>query len=524
MKKQFNHEKTSGANSSFWTESVSPLSFKKLDAPTNTDILVIGGGLAGLTTAYCLAKEGKKVTLVEDGYLGSGETGRTTAHIAYALDDRYYDIERYFGLEKTKIIAESHIKAIDFIENVVRSENIDCDFKRVNGYLFLDPTDDEKSLDDEYDSTQRIGLRTKMLDEVPDFIGEFKEKSILFPNQAQFHILKYLKGLSVAILKYGGEIYTESRATDISKTGAKVNGFDVNANHIVVATNTPINDLFTMHTKQWPYRSYVIGAKIPKGKLPYSMWWDTGNQDSKWVAKPYHYVRLEPFDEHFDMLISGGEDHKTGQADEENLPEEHRFAALFSWTKEHFPYFNEIAYKWSGQVMEPVDCIAFLGKNPGDDNIYIITGDSGNGMTHCTIGGILINDLIQGRENTWEEIYSPSRITFKTGGDFLSEVGNMAWKMASDWVSSDVDKPSDVKNGEGAIMTDGLKKVALYRDEFGILHSCSAVCPHMGGVLQWNNEEKSFDCPLHGSRFTPDGVVINGPASSNLPKASVEDK
>ena len=524
MAVQINENKTSGANDSFWTESFEQMSFKKLGAPISTDVLVIGGGIAGLTTAYCLAKSGKKVTLVEDGYLGSGETGRTTAHITYALDDRYYDIERYFGLEKAKIIAQSHIEAIDFVEKIILEENIDCGFRRVDGYLFLDPTDEEKSLDDEYESTKRIGLPTEMLHKVPAFIAEYKEKSILFPNQAQFHILKYLKGLSDAVLKYGGEIYTESRATDITKNGAKANGFEVNADHIVVATNTPVNDLFAMHTKQWPYRSYVIGAKIPKGSLPYSMWWNTGNQDSKWVAKPYHYVRLEPFDDRHDILISGGEDHKTGQADEENLPEEHRYAALISWTKQHFPYFNEIAYKWSGQVMEPVDCLAFLGKNPGDDNIYIITGDSGNGMTHCTIGGILINDLINGKQNSWEEIYSPSRITFKTGGDFISEVGNMAYKMAKDWVSSDAAKPSDIKSGEGAIMSHGLKKMAVYRDENGNLHTCSAVCPHMGGILQWNNEEKSFDCPLHGSRFTTEGIVINGPAISDLEKAKIDDE
>ena len=523
MAVSFNADKTSGANPSFWTEGVEPLLFKKLDGPLETDILVVGGGIAGLTTAYCLAKSGRKVSVVEDGYLGSGETGRTTAHITYALDDRYYDIERYFGLEKAKTIAASHIEAILFIEKTVMEENIDCGFRRVDGYLFLDPTDKHENLDEEFESTQRLGLPTEMLYDIPTFAGELRERCILFPDQAQFHILKYLKGLSAAIVRLGGEIYTESRAADIDKRGATVNGFEVRANHIVVATNTPVNDLFTMHTKQWPYRSYVIGAKIPKGTLPYSMWWDTGNQDSKWVAKPYHYVRLEPFDDRDDLLIAGGEDHKTGQADEENLPEEHRYAALISWTKARFPYFNETAYRWSGQVMEPVDCLAFLGRNPGDDNIYIITGDSGNGMTHCTIGAMLITDLVHGRENSWESIYSPSRITIKTGGDFISEVGNMAYKMAKDWISSDIEKPSDLKSGEGGILSRGLKKLAVYRDENGALHSCSAVCPHLGGILQWNNEEKSFDCPLHGSRFTAEGVAINGPADSDLAKIRLED-
>jgi len=521
---KINDDKTSGIHQSFWTASVESLSFEKLNSKRTTDILIIGGGIAGLTTAYCLAKSGKKVMLVEDGFLGSGESGRTTAHITYALDDRYYDIERYFGLDKAKLVAESHKEAIDFIEKIIDEENIECSFKRVQGHLFLDPTDKEENLDEEFEATQRLGLPTEMLYDIPDFIGEYREKSILFPNQGQFHIMKYLKGLADAILKYGGEIYTESRASNISNNGASVNGFKVKANHIVVATNTPVNDVLTMHTKQWAYRTYVIAVKVPKGRLPYAMWWDTGNQDSKWVAKPYHYVRLEPFDDENDLLISGGEDHKTGQADEENLPEEHRYASLLSWTKKHFPYFTEIVYKWSGQVMEPVDCLAFLGKNPGDDNIYIITGDSGNGMTHCTIGGILISDLINGKENPWKDIYDPSRMTFKVAGDFVAEVGNMAYKMAKDWVSADIDKPSELKPGEGAIISKGLKKIALYRDEDGTLHSCSAVCPHLGGVLQWNNDEKSFDCPLHGSRFTTDGTVINGPAISDLAKVNVPDE
>lgn len=524
MDTKIHEDKTSGANDSFWIADTEPLSFTKVANSISTEVLVIGGGIAGLSTAYCLSKSGKKVVLVEDGYLGSGETGRTTAHISYALDDRYYDIERYFGLEKTKIIAQSHIDAIDFIEKTISEEQINCDFRRADGYLFLDPSDDEKSLIDEYESSMRIGLPTKMLDSIPGLSEEAPSRSILFPNQAQFHILKYLKGLSNAILKYEGEIYTQSRATNITKKGATVNGFQISADHIIVATNSPVNDIFTMHTKQWPYRSYVIGAKIPKGKLPYSMWWDTGNQKSKWIAKPYHYVRLEALDDQYDLLIAGGEDHKTGQAEEENIPEEQRFERLIAWTKSHFPYVSAIDYKWSGQVLEPVDCLAFLGKNPGDENIYIITGDSGNGMTHCTIGSILITDLVLGKENKWEDIYSPSRISYKTGGDFLSELGNMGWKMAKDWIKSDISKTSQLKSGQGAIMASGLKKLAVYRDENGTLHACSAICPHMGGILQWNSEEKSFDCPLHGSRFTTDGCVVNGPAISDLTKLEITDE
>ena len=512
---------TSGAHKSYWTDSVPPLIYDTIANDRQTDVLIIGGGIAGITTAYCLSKSGRKVILIEDGYLGSGETGRTTAQITYALDDRYYDLEKFFGHEKTRLVAQSHKQALEWINQTIAEGNIPCNFKRIDGYLFLDPTDKPANLGKEFVATQNVGLPTEQLTGIPGLPPNDTE-CIRFPQQGQFHVLKYLKGLADAVVAMGGEIYTNSRAEDITKDGATANGFTIEANHIVVATNTPVNDILTMHTKQFAYRSYVIGAKIPKGQLPYAMWWDTGNQDSKWVAKPYHYVRLEPLDDQYDLLIAGGEDHKTGQADEEHVTEEQRYENLIVWTKNKFPYFNDIEYKWSGQVMEPVDCLAFIGKNPGDDNIYIITGDSGNGMTHGTIGGILLNDLILGNKNPWEEIYSPSRITFRTSDDFISEAGNMAYKMVKDWVSGgDVDNAEDLKAGEGAVIVSGLKKVAAYRDDEGVLHTCSAVCPHLGGVLQWNPDEKSFDCPLHGSRFTTDGVVVNGPAITNLKKVEL---
>lgn len=518
-------EMTSGKNNAYWTASMEPIMFTPLQEEKETEVLIIGGGLAGVTTAYCLSKAGKKVILVEDGYLGSGESGRTTAHLTYALDDRYYDLERFFSTDKAKRIAESHKAAIDFIEHRVLEEKIDCGFMRTDGYLFLHPSDKTDNLEKEYEVTQRLDLPTEMLNEIPYFeINSSRKKCIRFPEQAQFHILKYLKGLAFAIVRNGGEIYTESKATDITDKGAKVNGHPVKAKHIVVATNTPINDQFTIHTKQWPYRTYVIAAKIPKGTLPYALWWDTGNMDSKWVAKPYHYVRVEPMDEEFDLLISGGEDHKTGQADEENYPEENRYEDLKGWTQQHFPYFEDVEYRWSGQVMEPVDSLAFMGRNPGDQNIYIITGDSGNGMTHCTIGGMLITDLIMDKHNEWEELYSPSRITLTTVGDYLSELRNMTYKMAKDWVTTDLGQPSELQPGQGGILTKGLKKMAVYRDQDGTLHACSAVCTHLGGVLHWNNDEKTFDCPLHGSRFTTNGKVVNGPAQSDLERMEVKDE
>lgn len=518
-KNAINPGMTSGSHISYWSESAEPLYYNTLRADKSADVLIIGGGISGLTTAYCLAKSGKKVILLEDGCLGSGESGRTTAHITFALDDRYYDIEKFFGQQKARMAAQSHKHALEWINSIVTQENISCDFKRVDGYLFSDPTDEQKNLDKELDATQRAGLPTEMVDAIPGFRSDINQRAIRFPSQGQFHILRYLKGLADAIVRMGGEIFTNTHADEISKDGATANGWKILAQHIVVATNTPVNDLFTMHTKQWAYRTYVIAAKVPKGVLPYTMWWDTGNQDSQWIAKPYHYVRLEPFDQNFDLLISGGEDHKTGQEDEENITAAMRYDRLEIWTRTYFPDVEDIVYRWSGQVMEPVDSLGYIGKNPGDDNIYIITGDSGNGMTHGTLGGIIINDLINAQANEWAELYDPSRITLRTGTDYIKEVGNMAYRMIKDWAGSgDIEELEKLAPGCGGVIAKGLEKIAVYKDNLGTVHYCSAICPHMGGVLQWNDDEKSFDCPLHGSRFTAFGEVINGPAISGLSK------
>ncbi len=515
---------TSGKNESFWIASTPPIVFEKLQHNIETDILIVGGGIAGLTTAYCLLKAGRKITLVEDGYIGSGETGRTTAHITCALDDRYFELEKIFGKEKAMLAANSHMEAIQFIANTVHHEKIDCHFRSVPGYLFLSGSDTKETLEREYEATKNAGLLTKMLAQVPALESEEGKWCIEFPNQGQFHIMKYMKGLADAIIDLGGKIYTETKAEEITKEGAKANGFQIKAKHIVVATNTPVNDWVAMHTKQWAYRTYVIAAKIPKGKLPYALWWDTGNKNSKWIAAPYHYVRLAEFDTTHDLLISGGEDHKVGQADDENIPEEERYSRLIEWTTKRFSAMGDIQYKWSGQVLEPVDSMAFIGKNPGDDNIYIITGDSGNGITHGTLGGIILTDIITGTKNPWEDLYDPSRITMKTAGIYLHEAGQMVAQYA-DWISKgDVKDADELKPGQGGIISSGLTKIAAYRDEQNNLHACTAVCPHLGAILQWNAEEKSFDCPAHGSRFTTEGKVINGPSTADLKKVEIRDE
>ena len=517
LKDNIDNQITSGKNISFWTDSFTPpLIYVKPDKNYNTDVVIVGGGIAGITIAYCLLKSGKKIVLVEDGQIGSGETGRTTAHLVNALDDRYYDLERIYGEEATKLIAKSHSDAIDFVEQIITEENIACDFKRVDGYLFLHPSDKIESLEKELDAAGKAGINVRQVANVPGMKNE-SSVSLLFPRQGQFHPMKYLLGLSKAITKMGGQIFTGTHAKEIDETGVITDdGIRIKADYIVVATNSPVNNKVVMHLKQYPYRTYVIAATIKKRSLPSALWWDTGDQEKD--IPPYHYARTHSYNEEYDLLICGGEDHPTGLADNEKIAEEERYALIEAWTRTRFD-IEEIIYRWSGQVMEPMDSLAYIGKNPLDkDNVFIVTGDSGNGMTHGTIAGKLITDLINGKENPLEKIYNPSRFKFfKSGMTFLKEFGGgLAAYLKTYPKDADAITLSSIKPGEAEIVELNKKKHGAYRDENNQLHIVNAECTHLQCIIKWNNDEKSWDCPCHGSRFTFRGEVINGPANKNL--------
>jgi Rieske Fe-S protein len=273
---------------------------------------------------------------------------------------------------------------------------------------------------------------------------------------------------------------------------------------VVVATNTPFNDRVTMHTKQAAYRSYVVGFEVPKDSFPAWLLWD--------MEDPYHYVRRVRGIAR-DVVIVGGEDHKTGEANDADA----RYRNLESWARANFSGLGAVAYRWSGQVMEPVDSLAFIGRNPGDDNVYIATGDSGHGMTHGTLAGMLISDLIAGQANPWTELYDPARKSLKSAGTFVGANADVVAHMVKDHVKGgDVTDRDDIRPGEGAVLRDGMSHVAVYRDKDGTLLEHSAVCTHLGCVVHWNSGEKSWDCPCHGSRFAVDGTVLNGPAAARL--------
>jgi glycine/D-amino acid oxidase-like deaminating enzyme/nitrite reductase/ring-hydroxylating ferredoxin subunit len=425
------------------------------------------------------------------------------------IDDRFVSLEKVHGTEVARLAAESHRAAVDRIETIIRDESIECDFERVNAYLFVGEETPSAQLMDEYLAARRAGVTANVLtDFAPS--APYKAAAVCFPQQAQFHPVRYMAGLADAVERMGGQIFCGSHVSDIS-TGERMairtsDDNSVTSDSLVIATNSPINNRTVIHTKQAPYTTYVIAIEVPSGSIEPGLYWD--------MADPYHYVRLQKGERPgTDLLIVGGEDHKTGQESDEHI----RYENLMQWTGIVFNVHQAPSHCWSGQVQETLDGLAYIGRNPLDsDNVYIITGDSGMGLTHGTLGAILIKDMIKGADNPWAKIYDPSRKPAATLKTFSEENINVALQMG-DWVTpGDIQSEDQLEPGEGAIIRNGLSKEAVYRGTDGNLHKCSATCPHLGCIVRWSKTEKIWNCPCHGSRFDRYGKVITGPSRADL--------
>ncbi len=481
------------------------------DGGNDCDLVVIGSGIAGLSVAYEALVRGRRVTVLDRGAIASGMTARTTAHLASALDDFYHHFISRRGEEEARLLHDSLAASIDRIEQITHMESIDCDFTRCDGYLFLAQGDPVDLLEKEIEACHRIGFSGVSWAERAPLPSFDTGRCLRFARQGRFHPLKYLKGLADAIVAKGGVLRPHTIVESVSQTEDVVTvkisgGRTLRARDVVSAANSTLVGPTTLHTKQAPYRTYAMAFSMPKGAVTDALYWDT--------LEAYHYVRLQEGDG-MDVLIVGGADHKTGEADDAA----ERFAALEAWARRHFAPVRDVTHRWSGQVLEPVDFAGFVGRHPADSHVWLVTGDSGQGITNGAVAGLLIPALMETGDHAWRKLYDPARVSVAATGDFMAENVTAVKSMAEHLMGPFLPSDEVLAAGQGGLVKDGLRAVAAFREESGRLIRLSASCTHIGCTVHFNSFERCWDCPCHGSQFACDGEALNAPAIEGLKPA-----
>ena len=494
----------------YWIESATFPKHPPLDRDLRVDVVVVGGGIAGLTTAYLLASAGRSVAVLERSRLATIDTGHTSAHLTMVTDVRLTDLVKNFGRDHAQAVWDAGLAAIAQIDTIVREEQIACDFAWVRGYLHAPAGEvsagDISALEEEAALAVELGFDASFVPEVP-LVGT---PGVLFDDQARFHPRRYLSALATAITSRGGHIFEHSAAAEFSDKprAVKAKNHTITCDRIVVATHTPLagnNNIVSatfFQTKQALYTTYVVAGVMPRNTVPDALMWDTGD--------PYHYLRIEREPDH-DFVIYGGEDHKTGQETNTQQCYERLQSALRAIAPD-----IEITHRWSGQVVETPDGLPYIGETT--DGQFASTGFSGNGMTFGTLAGMMAADWVEGGKNPWSELLSPGRTKIVGAAwDYLKENKDYPYYLVRDRFAGAATKSLRcVKRGEGKIVELNGETLAAYRDEAGAMELHSATCTHMGCLVEWNKAERTWDCPCHGSRFGHDGKVIAGPAETPL--------
>ena len=487
-------------------------------------MVVIGGGLMGITAAYLLKRAGRTVALIERTSCARVDTGHTTAHLTAVTDRSRQELAKTFGPEAARGVWDAGSAAIDQIVSNLRAEDIACDFRWVAGYLHapLEPKDEKEQrkerewLQKEAEACRELAIESAFSEAVP----YFDLPGIKFAQQALFHPRRYLAGLIQTIPGKGSHVFENSEAGEVQEKplAIKVGEKTIHCGHIVMATHNPLMGTAGMlgatlfQSKLALYSSYAVGAKLPKDTLPEASWWDT--------ADPYNYLRVERKRGH-DYAIFGGEDHKTGQIEDTSEP----YRKLEARLKKFIPA-AEIDHRWSGQVIDTNDGLPFIGELA--EKQFGATGFAGNGMTFGTLGAMMATDWVLGRKNPWTDLLDPGRKKLLGGAwTYLKENKDYPYYLVRDWVGGVEGKSlRAVKKGQGKILHLDGRKVAAYRGDDGEVTLCSPVCTHLKCIVGWNDAERTWDCPCHGSRFKPTGEVISGPAEEPLEKlpAAKEEK
>ncbi|MDJ1432116.1 FAD-dependent oxidoreductase [Halostagnicola sp. A-GB9-2] len=505
-----------GEPTSPWLASTLEASYGPLESNRSVDVAVVGAGIAGLSTAIDLRDRGKSVAVLERDRVAAGITGKSTAKLTSQHGLIYDHLRREFGRGAARRYASVNEQAIDEVEWRVDELDIDCGFERQPSYLYGDDPDE---IEREADAATMAGLEATEVRSVPPF--ERASAALRFDDQAWFHPRRYLLGLAEELHGSGNTpdegvgnnddtgVYEYTRVTDVEPGSPcrlrTERGATVTASSVVLATGYPILDRAGYFTRMHPKRSYVLGIRI-RGEPPSGMYYRPGD--------PYRSVRTYRRNGEEPLVLVGGENHKTGQGG----PTADRYRRLERWARERFRV-ESIDYRWSTQDYVTADRVPFVGRAGfASENVYVATGFRGWGMTNGVAAGRLLAALIDGERPPESDLFDPLRFTPKSSAaDAITENADAASQFATDWLRT-LFSPNleSISRGEGRVIRDGPKPIAAARDGDGDLHAVSAVCPHTYCVVDWNDAECSWDCPCHGSRFAPDGTVLEGPATEDL--------
>jgi glycine/D-amino acid oxidase-like deaminating enzyme/nitrite reductase/ring-hydroxylating ferredoxin subunit len=498
-----------------WAEFELP-QFPALDRDLEVEVVIAGAGITGITAAYLLSKAGVSVALVERGRVASADTSRTTAHLTYVTDQRLSHLVDKFGKDAARLFWEGGAAAIDQIWKLANETGADCEFRWLPGYLHA-PSDEETekerdSLRQDAELARELGFDAQFIDSVPNA----HRCGVRFAQQASFHPRKYLAPLVSAVTGLGGHVFesTEIEEFDERAMAVRANGKRIHCDYLIVATHNPIMGskgpvaATLFQTKLSLYTSYVLGARLPSGTLPEALLWDTSD--------PYEYLRVNDRDDH-QYAIFGGEDVKTGQEKDA----EEVFRKLEKRLQVRLPG-AAVEHRWMGQVIETADGLPYVGENR--EWQFIATGFCGNGMTLGTLSAIMARDRYLDRENPWFDLLRPDRLPFHGGlWRYVSENVDYPYYLLRDRIAgAEEGTLAELANGEAKILKWRGRKVAAYRSEEGALSVCSPVCTHLKCLVHWNDADRTWDCPCHGSRFHPDGQLLSGPAEAPLERIDPE--